>query len=388
MLIMRYFVCPILNLIIRRDKRIYLFYPGNPSRFCDNTKYLYLFLSQHGELGLKAIWIGKNPLIVNRLKERGYLAYLDSDIVSYYYRIKAKYFISDQWHNYKYFLSFGSKYIHLWHGIPLKKIGFDDKYDKRKFLSKSNIFRKFIFKHICKEAYMFCCSDYDKEIFHTAFKLDRDRIFTLGYPRNDVLISDISGSDLFIEDELEDLKERKKSGKNLILYVPTFRDSGRDPFDIINEHLSELKEFLKENNALLILKPHPVSKISGFQSDKNIHILNGTFDLNPLLSQIDILITDYSSVYLDFLFVNRPTVFFPFDIDTYLSEDRAMYIEYDEYTPGEKVISIEQLIVAIKKILDNGDMYSDKRLELRKKIFKYEENLSSFRIVSKIMEFD
>ena len=170
--------------------------------------------------------------------------------------------------------------------------------------------------------------------------------------------------------------------------MPTFRKSETLFFDDFDK--DDFQEFLEENNVLFCIKLHPKSKLNeefkNIQSE-NIMMINKDADPYVFLKLADVLITDYSSIYFDYLLLDRPIIFFAYDLKEYLNDSREMYFDYDEFTPGEKVWDYQGLKNCIVKIIENnGDYqkrYSDFRKRIRKKVFE-ESNLNSMRIIKEI----
>ena len=137
--------------------------------------------------------------------------------------------------------------------------------------------------------------------------------------------------------------------------------------------------FLEENNILFCIKLHPKSKLNeefrNIQSE-NIMVINKDADPYVFLKMADVLITDYSSIYFDYLLLDRPIIFFAYDLEEYLNDSREMYFDYDEFTPGEKVNDYQELKKSILRCVnldnENRDEYSDFRKKIREKVFEYD----------------
>ena len=290
----------------------------------------------------------------------------------------------------------GAMKVNLWHGIPLKKIQHDNVFDK--FRHPKNIWEKLrnFPRNISDEKpnhYVLTTSENLREIFSSAFKTKN--VLVSGYPRNQVLISD-DIKNVYLDEEKRDRKKiisflnKKNNGKNkrMIFYMPTFRKSETLFFE--NFDKNDFQKFLAENTLLFCIKLHPKSKLNeefkNIQSE-NIMVINKDADPYVFLKLADVLITDYSSIYFDYLLLGRPIIFFAYDLKEYLSDSREMYFDYDEFTPGEKVWDYQGLKNSIVKIIENnGDYqkrYSDFRKKIRKKVFE-EKVLSITDICEKI----
>lgn len=171
----------------------------------------------------------------------------------------------------------------------------------------------------------------------------------------------------------------------MIFYMPTFRESEILFFE--NFDRDDFQMFLEENNILFCIKLHPKSKLNeefrNIQSE-NIMVINKDADPYVFLKMADVLITDYSSIYFDYLLLDRPIIFFAYDLEEYLNDSREMYFDYDEFTPGEKVNDYQELKSGIVKVIYYSDQYKEARNLMRNYVFDYD--ISCNNIVFKITE--
>ena len=86
----------------------------------------------------------------------------------------------------------------------------------------------------------------------------------------------------------------------------------------------------------------------------------------PLFSKIDLLITDYSSIYFDFLLTNKPVLFYAYDKEKYITKHRSMYDNYDDVTPGFKVYNYEQLHSKIRQFFTKPLTLKDSEIDYEK----------------------
>jgi len=103
-----------------------------------------------------------------------------------------------------------------------------------------------------------------------------------------------------------------------------------------------------------------------------------------LLPSIDILITDYSSIFYDFIILDKPIIFFPFDIAHYNLVDRKFYGNYNEQTPGTKCYSWSAIFIEIKKIFSGKDSFVMERQKMIEQTYKYNDICNCSRIVDVI----
>jgi CDP-glycerol glycerophosphotransferase (TagB/SpsB family) len=385
-----------------RDKNTWVFISYNKKGFMDNCKYLFLYLNLHNQGVCKFIWLTKNRKILKILKERGYRAnsfFSPKGIMSL---LRAEYFIFDSYlSGISFWLSGRGKKINLWHGVGVKKIENDIKRGKLSKIYQSKGIKKqimrFFFPHIFLNFqldFLICTSPLFKKIFFSAFRTKKERILITGYPRNDIFFREMKDVDIGTSNNLSskmvNFKSQNKT-KKIVLYAPTFRDTKEDVFKKDTQRLLlKLNNFCRENNVLFIFKPHSNS-VKIFKDEKNKKLSNIYFatenqDIYPFLSSVDILITDYSSIFSDFLLLDRPIIFFPYDIDKYKIKDREFYFDYNEFTPGPKVYNIEELLETIKSVASGNDEYLEKRKKIREACFQDQDGNSSKRIFNSIYD--
>ena len=98
------------------------------------------------------------------------------------------------------------------------------------------------------------------------------------------------------------------------------------------------------------MKLHPAVRILQNVNEKeysNICFLDKRLDIYPLLPFVDILITDYSSIYFDFLLLNKGVLLYPFDKQRFIENSNYLALDYDEYTPGKRVYSMTDFLSVI-----------------------------------------
>lgn len=224
----------------------------------------------------------------------------------------AKYIISDTT-----FLPFfvpkdGQKILNTWHGTPLKRIGLDIAVDS--YFNTRNLTKAFrVATHVITHNQFM----EDKIVeSHTLDKYNQTKYKVTGYPRQDFLLNTSDERKAEIKSYLG-----IPADKQVIMYAPTFRGSGSEVDDRADEIMWAAAEQLREiPNAHLIYKPHHYS--TGADSRLN------RFDTNELLSIVDILISDYSSIAIDYLAIDRPVLHYVFDKAEY-EQERGLYFGID-----------------------------------------------------------
>ncbi len=198
-------------------------------------------------------------------------------------------------------------------------------------------------------------------MFFIAFGVKQEQILVTGQARNDVAVH--SNSKKYREHYLVE-------GYQHILYAPTWRSYAETklfPFEDFN--LSRLDDFLETNKIKIHLRLHPSfnsQKINCFSKTNNISTLGveKIADISEVLFDFDLLITDYSSIYIDFLLTEKPLLFLPYDINKY--EDQIGFsINYDKYTPGPKPTCMKNFITDIVELLEKN-AYEKERKSVNK----------------------
>lgn len=387
------FLLPIywLSFFIQRDKNIWLFGSTFGKRFSDNPRYLYTYILQKHK-GIRAIWITHNKDIAKMLCSKGYESYYCYSIKGIWYSLKGKVYIFDNYSkDINFWTSGGALKVNLWHGVGNKRINYDNKHDYVRH--PKNMWERFknYPRRITDEKpshYILATSPIMSKIFARAFQVDIKHIIKAGYPRNDILFKECDIQPFYTDEEKElitYLEKEKNSGKKILGYIPTFRTSEKRFLDIMD--LNIFNDFLKKNNMVLVCKLHPKSLLKKeFEKIKlsNISNVNAEVDVNSFLEKIDILITDYSSVYSDFMLLNRPVIAFQYDLKEYLRNTRGTYFKFEKYMPELKAETMEELMDGLN-IASNRDICYEKRQISKQNMFSVCKPIACKTITQKII---
>lgn len=405
------------SFLFPRNKNIWLFGSTFGRRFADNPRYFYLYVSQMAKKlqennsnetnieasmvngkPIRAIWISRNKEIIKFLNEKGYEAYYNHSLKGIWYCLRGKVYIFDNYSkDISFWLSGGAKKINLWHGVGNKCINYDNKHDKVRHPENAWERFKYFPRRLSDEKpshYILSTSPMMSEIFARAFQVPEDHVIEAGYPRNDILfekenVQGISVQNLYLPYEQEVInyiETYKQEGKTILGYLPTFRPSESKFFEVCN--LQAFNEFLNTNNMMLICKLHPKSACkAAFDalSFSNIYNVKADVDVNAFLGKIDLLIADYSSVYSDYMLLDRPVVAFHYDYKEYATDTRDAYFDWDEYMPEKRADDRKELEATILKVL-GCDEALEKRRSFRGKLFKCVNNEASKRLMRCVMD--
>ena len=323
--------------------------------FWDNGWALYDYMNCHN-LDYKYVWIVANPNKFHKTKNTTFCSRFGNGIhwKSKYYYARARYVIFTHWTDDLKRVK-GQTSIYMGHGLPLKR-------------EKSTI-RKVFFDYgisIGKES----------NKYHAMFlDCNENEMIPLGYPRNDLLLKNIGDGK---NNPIGDMGQYAK----VILWMPTFRAS-------LNRNLSEnscdtdtglpllsseaklrnFDEYLKSKNVMLLVKVHRL------QADKevfhntffNIRIITddilveNNLQLYQFVGKTDALISDYSSVSVDYLLLNKPIGYILDDMEQYSKERGFCFDNVLDVMPGHHIYTEQELRDFVNDIVCNKDLFENQR---------------------------
>ncbi len=383
----------IISCIIPKTRKIVIVGGWFGERFADNSKAMYLFLFQNRKrLGLnKVIYVTRDKNIFQDLNSKGYSVLMNDSVISAWYHLRAKIHIVDQGaKDINRVYSIRATKINLWHGFALKKVNYMLEKGYKSLEDVILTCENNVAIANWNRAYYLAQSKEQGYQLQWMFGLREDRLIYGIYPRVTYLMGGIDKYYMnFEECVIEKLRHLKNKNKKIIFYLPTFRDS-QECNDICVSILLELRDFLFQNDIFLITKLHYAANVSAtyVEDTENIINLQQQSDVYNFIEFADIMITDYSSAYFDFMFLNRPIVFFPFDLANYQSNDRGFVYNYDEFIPGLKVLTVEELKSAILELVNNEEEYMNKYSDIYQweKELVYEERTASIEEMDELWE--
>lgn len=228
----------------------------------------------------------------------------------------------------------------LWHGEGIfKKFGLDIKQD--------DFTREMEIKANQKLTCAICTSKNVVPYYASAFGLDENKVIPLGSARVDYFYK--SENQILATKKLHELYPQTK-GKKAILYAPTFRDDPAKNKTLMSNF--NFKKFSNElsNEYVLLVKLHPQvpTDLSNLHGAIDV---SGYEDVRELVLSCHSLITDYSSISMDFALVNKKIIYFAFDLEDYI-KDRDFYLPYEEFVSGEIARNTDQVIQCVKNEMD------------------------------------
>lgn len=360
--------------MVPRSKKIWLFSSWGGKEYLDNPKYIFIELNKQ-KIDVNPYWLVKDKNKFYELKKKGINVIYAYNIKGIWIQLRTSLVVFTH--------SVDSEYIPFliahrvlriltWHGIPIKKIGYDDhKSTPRNLIRICNIIFPYLSDHL---DLLIASSKADLEIYKGAFNISTDKIIITGYPRNDIL-----------------LKQRNYNNKLEVIYMPTYRGEINSKFELFkktNFNFNFYDELCKKNGINFTIKLHPVQQIAAtdlilIHQCSNINILNNN-DIYESLHKYDILITDFSGIYFDFLITGKPIIMAPFNMQEYLKNDRTLYYEYSEICPSNPVKNWDEVFEAILEIKKNNFITSNKYQDLQVRFHEYLDASSSRRALDAI----
>lgn len=339
--------------------------------FAGNAKALYEYMVKTYKDNMNYTWIVYNESTVNILKKKGINSILIGTDEFKKYIPKTNVFFTTQGNlDGDKLKAKNSLYIELWHGVGPKPIGFAQENpsidDIKGYENIGEIVDYFIVP-----------SDFWKTIWGATFKVEYSRIKSLGMPIFDYF-KNSDGKANLSKILSKDLSKYNK----IIMYMPTFRKgfnhndisrSSGNIFNIIEDYdFEKLNKYLEKNRYLLCIKPHPgeVSKFA-IKETENVMIVSENvmikhqISVNEIMNAFDLLITDYSSIGTEFLFLNKPVLFNVCDIDEYKKNRGILFGNSDFWFPGPTFKTQKQLIEETEKLLNDKTYYLKERVEKR-----------------------
>lgn len=349
-----------LSKLLPKNNQLVVFGGENGQGFRGNTKYLFLKMNEDKQL--QCVWISRNSEVVSFLTKKGFQAYKHNSLKGIYHQLRARLIIHSHSINDDFSKAFvgGAISYNTWHGVGLKKVWGANKntFSYKVLHEKSRLkqyFGKFVVKtNLAKRNFVVSTSEAVSSYYPETFLVHEENVLQLGQVRNDVFFKET--------EEDKDIPEWIRKQK-VILYMPTHRSFGKLETDINSVFdFERLDQFCEEKGYTFLVKRHMYSSGNVPTRFKNIiDISEKPYDPQLLLKYSDVLLTDYSSCYTDYLLLDRPVLFYSYDLDLYLKKSNDMYFNYFDVTPGPKVNTFPELIEVLENSIARPELYRDER---------------------------
>ncbi len=315
----------LLGLFVPMDNKMVVF-TAHTRKYNDSPKAIYERLLELQEFkDYTFVWGLEDP---EHSDIPGPAIKVKSDTLAYFiYTLKAKYWITCV--NIERNLHYKKKncvYLNTWHGAPFKHAGND---------AGKHIYDMSSVDYFCYEG------EYDKVILQKAFNIKPSAMVNTGIPRNDKL---------YHATKQDTIEIRKKLGipvdKKVILYAPTWRDSEDNGASCAIKppvNLDYWKEKLGNQYVVLFRTHAYTNTLLGVEFDDFFMDFSSYPAVNDLLIASDILISDYSSIMIDFSVLEKPILCFGYDFDKY-EGGRGFYSSFEPDMPSGVLKSEDEVI--------------------------------------------
>lgn len=244
-------------------------------------------------------------------------------------------------------------FVQTWHGTPLKRM----LNDVEDFAGRDPGYRDRATRASAQWSVLTSPNPHTTAAMASAFG-HKARVLEVGYPRNDI----------FYQDDAAELAARVRrqlgvaDGKRIVLFAPTFRDAAMDgQHRVTPTEAIEFDAFAERfgHDAVLAVRRHVLDEARArIPAHLRENIVDATAipDVQELMLATDVLVTDYSSLYVDFLNLRRPCIFFAPDLEEYRDELRGFYLDYGKDLPGPVTTTSDACLDAVASALADGEL--------------------------------
>lgn len=372
--------------LVPKKKDLILLIPRFGGALNGNLKYFYLYLAAHHAQDCEFYLLTHRRATVRLLSEHGLPVLLHPSPRSVVKLLRARSVVvesADWWHWLKSLLALHATSFQIWHGNGMKRVSMTNK-KIAAMLRGLGPFHRLLYWCNIYPTYdvVFFASRLQRERRSASFRM-KEAVIN-GQPRNDIFFGTDVGFNLVDCDgtTIEKIRSAAASGKRVVLYSPTYRP----PAEIQPAHaldLDELNAFALRHDLLIVWKAHPKDGIAVREREALI-VMDKNADVYPVMGYADCMITDYSSIYMDYLLLDRPIIFFPYDLEHYLRR-RGIQHDYNTITPGPKCLTQAEVQQALREIVvEGGDSWRNSRETVRRDFYEYRDGRSCERLFAEI----
>ncbi len=367
-------------------------------KFLDNAKHFFIQASDLTP-DFRVVFVARDEGVMGMIRGAGRESMLVSSLATAWFLLQCEYVVVDSvdWVRcFRRYLLVRARKVQLWHGIPLKLIEFDRwQADASKWRPPVNT----LVRYARYAVYWLTGRLVSYDVLVATSRMTADGVFrsallsserlVSGYPRNGFVAMSTSGRDLAwsnVDNRISLLLEKwVASGRKIVLAAPTFRDSGDAPFSLGQEELRMLDAFCEKKGCEFIFKLHPADRSALRGLGEHIHWFDPDGDIYPVLPFTHALVTDYSSIYFDYLLIDKPILFYR--ADDYSRTGRGIYQHMAEMIPGPSATSWDQLLGVLERQLAD-DTWTQERGQVRQACFEdQDQNLATQRILAVMRSF-
>lgn len=351
-------------------------------KFVDNAKYFLLQATPALRPNVRCVFVTERRDVADMLLDSDYEVMLYPRWRSVCFLLRAGTLIADstEWHmRLRRFLTVRCRHVQLWHGVGYKRIELGQWRNEAVgrgwrswpvLRAVRSAKRVFVGRVVRYDLVNTTSAFYRDEVFKPAF---RSSHFTaLGYPRNTFGELNEAAKAMAWRNVdsgiTRNLRAWLADGRRMVLVAPTFRDTRASPMGLTAATLTLLDSWCEQQRVELVFKFHPAERQASAVEGRHLHLCSPESDLYPLMPISSALITDYSSIYMDYLLLDKPILFLVPDLDEYVSKDRQLQFDFREMTPGPKAATWDELVKHATQQWERDD-YAQARDALKLKAF-------------------
>lgn len=355
------------------DQNVVLYEVGHGSSVGCNPGAIYRYLSKRSKYRqMTHVWVVEpdTAIPIDVLADaKVTIVYRETDLY-YRYLATAKYLINNTSFGSYFIRREGQKYLNTWHGTPFKTLG---RSVKNEILNYGNISRNLL--HV---THLAVGNEWTAETLLREHQVDTifsGRIYVSGSPRVDAVIGAASDEDIRMRQRLglrEDLP--------FLVYAPTWKGSLETEMGIVDGVAADIQviDEMEAAGYQVRYSAHRFVYEAGYAEALGNYLIPKDEDLNRILSIADVLVTDYSSVFFDWLPTRRPVIFYAPDYSDY-AESRGLY---DIALPGPVCSNVEALVDQLVHLDTFASEYQETFADAIDEYAVREDGLSTFRVVS------
>lgn len=256
---------------------------------------------------------------------------------------------------------FRAEIVNLWHGAPLKKLHLDTPVTTR--VNAPGLIGRILHRMYevgSRQVTVYSAgSIIAAERLRSAFRVQPGTVQLLGDPRLDEMFTSLQNPEIRTRNKQYLLEllgvPDDHLGNTLVLYAPTWRDGEVSPTVPNADECEAIRSWAKRNRVTLVVRPHPL-ETGSYEQLYGDHVVElaptQLSDVSAYLPAFDLLITDYSSIAIDFSATMHPIVWFAPDEETYV-KDRGLYEPYAVTTEGHWNASWTATLDRVERILND-----------------------------------
>lgn len=352
-------------------KRTIIFFAGDGKYYGDNPRYLYEYMRDNTNERL--IWWFRDRATVKWANEHGVPAVLGPSMKGLWTALRSGVWVTDHGPPLPSWAEKKRIVVQLWHGVGPKQVP-----GKTESAAVAERLRTYFSKY---DLVTVPSREVAPE-WGTSITVKQGALVYDGYPRHDAILR-CDRNDA--RQRLRKLLGNEQLPKWVILYAPTWREQGGE----VEPQWDQLESLLIEKDAMVLIRSHPLySRWRSNYSSNRILQFNSDVapDIYEYLSGIDLLITDYSSLSIDYLVLRRPIIFYMPDFDKY-NRVRGIHWSLPDEFPGDVALTEDEFGRLLKYVLTHGKLTEAGRRRqnsLFRRYFEREPGRASERLAARI----